>query len=238
MSAGFGFAALTRETEAGLVRDLALRPVALDPSLAAAEGTWKSAPVAIETRAYRGDRIQYARFVVIRGGGLEIGNVLCLSDPTYPLPILGADLVALGQEQAMLAADLSPVLPAGAERDAQLAPLLARRARWDQLPGGGALPDWCSDWFSPAALYTRIAHSQLDRAVAAFRDFPRSFIELAFGAAPRPDLAAGVAAVQAGYAAAHRTEDKGLRLLAKMFGAAWAERYTNEILFPATREPA
>jgi hypothetical protein len=52
---------------------------------------------------------------------------------------------------------------------------------------------------------------------------------------PRPDQGAAVRAAQAGYAAAHRTDDKGLGLLATMFGAAWADRYIDRVLFPAAR---
>jgi hypothetical protein len=37
---------------------------------------------------------------------------------------------------------------------------------------------------------------------------------------------------QDGYAAAHREDDKGLGLLARMFGERWAERYLREVLFP------
>ena len=231
-----GFAALTVATEAWLVRDLALRPLPLDPALAHAEGVWKGAPVAIDTRAYRGGPIRYARFAVVRGAGLEIGNLLLLPDVTHPLPILGADLVALRQESGMVAVDLSPTLPPGPERDAQLADLARRRALQPPFPSGGRLPDWCATWFSPHALYTRGPLAELAQVADAFNDFPRAFVELARRSGPQPALAAHVAAVQEGYAAAHRTDDKGLNLLAKMFGGDWAERYVGNVLFPAVAE--
>ena len=231
-----GFAALTVATEAWLVRELALRPLPLDPALARAEGVWKGAPVAIDTRAYRGGPIRYARFAVVRGAGLEIGNLLCLPDVAHPLPILGADLVALRQESGMVAVDLSPTLPPGPERDAQLAGLARRRALHPPFPPGGRLPDWCAAWFSPHALYTRGPLAELAEVAEAFGDFPRAFADLARRSEPRPPLALQVAAVQEGYAAAHRTDDKGLNLLAKMFGGDWAERYVGDVLFPAVAE--
>jgi phycocyanobilin:ferredoxin oxidoreductase len=232
LSSPFAFAALTLASEDYLVRELGLEPLSLPPGFGRAEGEWRGAEATIETRAYRGGAIRYARFVVLRGADLEIGNVLCLPAPVQPLPILGADLVALGRETGMLAADLSPVLPAGPERAAQLAPLAARRAQHPPLPPGGRLPDWCAAWFSPCALYTRVEPSGLGAAVDAFRDFPRAFVELARYSLPRPALASEITAAQDGYAAAHRTDDKGLRLLATMFGTAWAERYVGEVLFP------
>ena len=236
MRDGFGFAALTAATESWLVRELALAPLPLDPALGHAEGAWKGAPVTIATRAYRGGPLRYARFAVVLGAGLEIGNLLCLPAPAHPLPILGADLVALRHESGMVAVDLSPTLPPGPERDAQLADLAQRRAGHPPLPPGGRLPEWCAAWFSPHALYTRGSLAELGEVEAAFGDFPRAFVELALQSRPRPALAARVAAVQDGYAAAHRTDDKGLGLLAKMFGKEWAERYVGEVLFPAVAE--
>jgi phycocyanobilin:ferredoxin oxidoreductase len=232
MSAGFGFARLTLETEAWLARDLALAPVPVDPDLAFAEGTWKGDPVTIETRAYRNDVIRQARFAIVRGPSLEIGNILCLSALDRPLPILGADLVAIRREQGMVAVDLSPTLPPGNEREAQLAGLAALRAQQPELPPGGVLPAWCADWFSPHALYTRCTLPQAKVASAVFRDFPRHFIELTRQSRPHSELRAHVARVQDGYMAAHRDDDRGLGMLAKMFGAAWAERYVSVLLFP------
>ena len=228
----FHFLAATEEAERQIVSALGLAVSPLDPGLAHAEGAWKGQPVTIETRAYRGGQIRFARFARLWGAGLEIGNLLCLPDAEHPLPILGADLVALGRESGMLAVDLSPTLPPGPERDAQLAPLAARRAAHPALPSGGELPAWCADWFSPQALYTRVGVERAGEALDAFRDFPSVFIELARTVAPRPDLADHVSTTQAGYAAAHRTDDKGLGLLARMFGPSWAQRYLDEVLFP------
>ena len=232
MTGPFHFSTATAETESWLVGELGLDPLTLDPLLADAEGTWKGSTAVICTRAYRGGAVRYARFAVLTGRGLEIGNALCLSDPVHPLPIFGADLVGLGRETGMLAVDLSPTLPEGPQRDAQLAALAARRALHPPLPPGGRLPDWCAAWFSPYAMYTRIEPPQLDQALGAFCDFARVFAGLAGASGPRPDLAAAVALAQDGYAAAHRTEDKGLKLLVTMFGRAWAERYVAEVLFP------
>ncbi len=134
----------------------------------------------------------------------------------------------------MLAADLSPTLPPGEDRDRQLAPLARRRSAHPDLPLGGVLPAWCAAWFSRHALYTRVAPDQLPAAVAAFWDFPRAFVELTRRTGPRPELAGDVAGRQAGYAAAHRTDDKGLGLLGKMFGDGWAERFLEQVLFPVT----
>src|SRR5215211_3388058 len=101
----------------------------------------------------------------------------------------------------MVAVDLSPTLPPGPERDAQLAGLARRRALQPPFPSGGRLPDWCAAWFSPHALYTRGPLAELAEVAGAFGDFPRAFAELARRSSPRPALAAHVAVVQEGYTA-------------------------------------
>lgn len=211
-----------------------MTPVAIAPDLADAEGTWKGAPVRLTTQVWSGPLVRQARFATVVGGGLEIGNLLVVMRDDLALPILGADLVALGARGAgaMLAADLSPTLPAGAQRDAQLAGLAAAMRAYADLPPGGALPAWCAAWFSPHALYTRPAPAQVSRALEALGHFPRELVALARTATPRPDLRAAAALARRGYAAAHREDDKGLGMLAKIVSPEWAARYVREVLFP------
>jgi phycocyanobilin:ferredoxin oxidoreductase len=190
--------------------------------------------VAIETRAWRGGAVRWARVATVTGGGMEIGNVLALPRLDLALPILGADLVSLGARGAgvMIAADLSPVLPAGDARERQLEGFARRMAAYSDLSPGGALPAWCACWFSPHALYVRPTPSELPRAAEAYRETVEAFVALA---AHAPEVGAPDPAVQRaqdGYAAAHREDDKGLGLLARMFGERWAERYLREVLFP------
>ena len=213
---------------------LALEPVALDAELARADGTWKGAPVTIATRAWRGGNVRWARVATVTGGGLEIGNVMALAARDVPLPILGADLVSLGARGAgvMIAADLSPVLAPGEARDRQLAHFARRMSPFHDLTPGGELPAWCARWFSPYALYVRPTVAELPRAAEAFLETVHEFVALAGAAAREPASAAGVAEAQRGYAAAHREDDKGLGLLARMFGERWADRYLREVLFP------
>ncbi|EYF06823.1 hypothetical protein [Chondromyces apiculatus] len=225
--------ALVRRAEGGLVEALGLRPLQLDPEATHAVGTYRGRAVTLETRAYRGQPLHYARFVEITGEGLAIGNMLCTPCVDHPLPILGVDLVMLG-DTLMLVADLSPTLPPGKEREAQLAPLdAACAARSSTLPPGGALPAWCTAWFSPFALYTRVAGADLARAASACDDLVRVHVSLCTASAPAPQHRLGTARAVEGYAAAHREHDKGLRMLAKLFGEGWAARYIAETLFPA-----
>jgi phycocyanobilin:ferredoxin oxidoreductase len=233
MSGPFGIDAAILETEELLRRELELEPANLAPELARAEGTLRGNPVVIETRMYVGPQIRFARFATITGGGgFAIGNALCLSRPEIPLPIFGADLVALSADAAMIAVDLSPVVPLGSERDAQLGPLAEARSNHAALPPAGDLPSFCASWFSPFALFTRVGPSERAAALAAYLDFPRTFVVIARGE-PRPSMSPEeVDAAQASYLTDHRNDDKGLRMLARLFGADWSARYISSVLFP------
>ena len=231
-----GIVATTRSIEARLVGQLHLSPVSIDLSLASATGTFREAPVNIETSAYRSDRIRLARFSVVYGKTLQIGNILCIPEPNYVVPILGADLVSVRSDSMMIAADLSPVSSEPSMHKEQMEELARASAQCAPVPSGGELPDWAQQLFSPHALYTRVAPSQADTAYEALNVFPCTFVKLVNMAQPAPETATAIAAAQSHYADVHRADDKGLRLLGAMFGMEWAERYLEEILFPASGE--
>jgi phycocyanobilin:ferredoxin oxidoreductase len=223
---------LTLRMEDALLEALDMHPVSLPPDLALAMGLWKDEPVTIETRAYAGDPIRYARVATVIGNDLHIGNVLALPDPAYPLPILGADLVAVHAGRGMIAVDLSPTLPSGPQREAQLRPLAARMAGRPPLPPGGELPAWCMRWFSPYALYTRGSLSEISDAQAVVLGFVHELGRLARSTPASPDSAGATSLAISGYLQDHRTDDRGLNLLAAMFGRSWMDRYLKEVLFP------
>jgi phycocyanobilin:ferredoxin oxidoreductase len=140
--------------------------------------------------------------------------------------------VALSADAAMIAVDLSPVVPVGSERDAQLGPLAEARANHPALPPGGDLPSFCASWFSPFALFTRIGASDRSAALAAYLDFPGALVAIARRARPPSMSPEEVNAAQESYLADHRNDDKGLRMLARLFGADWSARYIASVLFP------
>lgn len=228
MSASFGFAAMTDHVEQWLAAKLGLSRLRLEPTLERAQGTWKQAEVTIRTAAYAGGPIRYARFTRVESEALEIGNILCLARADQPLPILGAELVAIAGSGLMVA-DLSPAVPDGLEG----AILAARRARHPDFPSPGPLPAWCDGWMSRHALLARVSAEQAPAALRAFRDFPATFLELACTSAARPALAAEVGRAQARYVEVHLQADQGLNLLGKIFGEAWSQRFLKEVLFPS-----
>lgn len=235
MSAELGFATLCASVEQRLVRQLDLQALPLPAELARLDGSWKGAAVTLSARAYSGPRIGYARFVDITGGGLDIGNVLVLSRPEYPLPMLGADLVGLGKGTGVLVADLSPVPPvreAPVPGELPLGEPELKQLRALGLPPGGDLPVWCQPWFSAQPVYSRVAPQHAPAVAMALSVVCERFARLAAQCEPQPDHAPAVSDWQARYCEAHRRDDRGLGLLHKLFEPALAERFLRQVLFP------
>ncbi len=206
--------------EAGLVGTLALRARPLAPALARCEGVWRGQPASIRATAYEGGGVRYARFVEVRGEGLEIANVLCLPDPSLRAPMLGVDLVHARAGHPVVVADLLP---------------------GDEGDGGGsvssrepaaALPRWAEQFFSPDALVLRPALDRLDAAVARAVQTAWTFRDRLQTAPRDPGRAPARARWQDAYCHAHRRDDRALGMLARIFGDDWAARFTAEVLFP------
>ena len=192
-----------------------LVPVTLDPLLASASAPWKGGKVTLAARAYSGAAVRFARFVELSGGDLEIANLLCFPRAGLALPLFGADLVSFSAEHALIAADLSLVPVAPFPPSA--------------LPSARAPPSWSG--FSPDALFARI--EPLQRAAADAALFARVDRLCALvGEPPEPAGAGARAAAQEQYARSHREDDRGLRMLARLFGDAWAGRFLREVMFP------
>ena len=217
----FGLRGFLRECERRIVSRLLLRPVALDPQHAFAAGSLKGVEIKLEARGYAGGAIAFARFVEIWGGALEITNLLCLPLTSCALPILGGDFVSVFSQSALFVADVSPI-----PGSAPLAPLM------HALPSGGKLPDWCGRVFSPQPLFSRVGAARRDEACAAALERVDQFCALAAAGGPAGSKR-DISQAQRGYARAHLDDDKGLAMLGRIFGDAWAQRFLREVMFPA-----
>lgn len=216
-----GLLARVDEAERRLVDALELEPSGVAAQLA---GTWKGAPVRVDARTYRGARVRHARFVAVRGEGLTIGNVLVLPALDQPLPILGVELVDLGRESVLAVADLSPVLP-----DTHLTPWARGHAERARLPSAGALPAWCTRWFSSYALFARAPTAEAGAAAAQAWE---AFVTLALGSVAAASSSALVAEAQAAYCRDHLDHDRGLHLLHKIVGPTDADAFLRDVMFP------
>lgn len=219
----FAFAETLEAAEAHLVRALGLSPLPLPADLRTLSGEHKGEPVICAARAYASPRISYARFVTLRGAGLDIGNLLSLAAPDHPAPMFGADLVGLGKDTGVVIADLSPV-PGGPALEGSPASIGAP---------SGALPTWCAPWFSPFALHARIVPEQTADARGALLAWSDAYVRFVQGALHKPEGASAVAEHHARYAAAHLADDRGLQLMTRIFPAELGTRFLAEVMFPS-----
>jgi hypothetical protein len=222
-------------TEVALAAALALVPVPLAAALASAEGEWKGRRAALQARAYRGARIRFARAGVIRvEGGMAIGNVLVLGRPGTGLPIFGMDAVQLTPVSMFLAADLTPVTHDDARAPALMAQLASTRGA---LPSAGELPAWARQWFTKDAIFAR-SHGEHDVLWRALEALTEAFARLALTPEREgPVTDARVSAEQQRYVDDHRTLDRAMTMLHRMFGAEWAEAFLEDVLFPKSLPP-
>ncbi len=219
------------ETRRVLESGLSLRPLPLAASFAECRGLHRGQPATIQTHAFSGPNVAYARFVLLEASGLSIGNWLCLSRPSFALPIFGADLVEL-EAHTMAAVDLTPIGRERAALERELAPLTRRRHAAAPLPSAGALPDFCARFFSPHALFTRVTSAHFVALRDAIADFSDAYVEIAGTRTADGQRDAETLATQERYVQAHREDDKALKLLDKVFGSEWATHFLNEVLFP------
>ncbi|MBK7865058.1 MAG: hypothetical protein IPJ65_41955 [Archangiaceae bacterium] len=214
------FSELVADLVLAFARHLELDTLEVEPRFAQAEGVFRGKPARMATVAVRGGPVGFARFVVLEGDGLQIGNVLALPAAHFALPIFGADLVALGGgDTVVAAADLSPVahgsVPVVLEQPA--------------LPPGGDLPPWASRWFSPQALFTRTGAHDFQGVKDAVSGYARAWLRLAASAE------AGVrdySPEHRAYCRDHREGDRTLGMLGKIFGADFARDYVRQVFFP------
>ncbi len=222
----------TAQTERRMIEAFGLAAIQLDPALQSRTGSFKNKPVTIRSSAVSGPLMRVARFSVISGETLEIGNVLCVPEPSRMVPILGADFVAVREDSVMLAADLSPVSDVPGDHAAQFALLDRALANCPELPPGGDLPEWAVELFSERPLYTRVHPERLTEAFEVFDHYVEAFIQMVQEAEAHPERSAEISRSQGYYSDVHRADDKGLRLLGAMFGMEWAQQYLEEFLFP------
>ena len=221
--------------ERTLARFGALGPLVTVPARAEylhVTGTWKAAPARLWGALYAAPGLASLRLALITAGELSILNVLAIPAPGSAAPLFGADLVRLPGRDRMAAVDLSPGLPPSAGAPPWLDRQAAVAGRYCDLPSGGVLPEWATRVFSPHPLYTRYPPEQEARAQQAFMAYLELFLLLVAAIPAQPALCQPQRQALRAYAEAHRLEDRGLLMLGRMFGEAWAARYLTDFLFP------
>ena len=202
-----------------------LQPLAIDPELEAISGSLDGEALFIrnELHSCRGLRklhLETARL----GAGLQILHCVFFPEPSWDLPVFGADIVAGRAGVSAAIVDLSPVrggLPDTVERRLAALPP-AQFSEQRQLPEWGSI-------FSPHVLFVRPGDANeearfVDHVAAVLGVLAEAVAE---GAADAPDAPATVARWegQYRYCKQQKQNDKTRRVLEKAFNPLWADRY-------------
>jgi phycocyanobilin:ferredoxin oxidoreductase len=192
------------------------------------EGKLEGDRVTIANTCYQAPQFRKIHLELAKvGEHLDILHCVMFPQPTYPLPIFGADLV--GGKGGINAAivDLSPMVPFPEPWDRALQALQPLR---DQFSQQRDIPQW-GDIFSPYCLFARLSTPTEEQC---FLDLAEHYAALvstwALSLAPAADPTPTTAA-QLRYCQQQQRNDKTRRILEKAFGTAWAERYMTTVLF-------
>lgn len=187
------------------------------------------------------------RSTYIAGPKVEIINLMGFPGRPDLLPIFATEIIMFAGTPRVAVLDLQPVWMANPHRaplNGRLAEGLTRyAASFADLPPGGDLPDWCRDYFTPHAIYSRPGDaSAMPRLHQAFEALAHHFRE-AWLEQPMDDAAApgGVVTTAQARAAAeaematykrhHIEHSPGLPYLNKVFGAEWTAQYLQEFMY-------
>jgi phycocyanobilin:ferredoxin oxidoreductase len=211
---------------------LDLSPYQVPEDLGYVEGSLEGERLTIENHCYQTPQFRKLHLELARiGNSLDILHCVMFPNPTYDLPIFGADLVGGRVGISAAVVDLSPIspdrlLPSQYQTGLANLPLT-------QFAQTRALPEW-GDIFSEFCLFIKPTTPEEEEA---FLDRVKSFLTLhcQIASASKPLTSQleidRVMAGQRYYCTKQQQNDKTRRVLEKSFGSEWTERYMTTMLF-------
>jgi phycocyanobilin:ferredoxin oxidoreductase len=198
------------------------------------EGTLEGEKVVIKNYCYQATAFRKLHIEVARiGNSIDILHCVMYPRSYYELPIFGADLVGSKHGISAAIADLSPTVPLSEAFVAQLNQWQPQTQSFSQprdLPAWGTI-------FSPYCIFVRLNDQAEEQQ---FLELVQNYVTLncqianhlvSQNQAQTGDRQREILAKQRFYCNQQRQNDKTRRILEKVFGQQWAERYINTVLF-------
>jgi len=172
------------------------------------------------------------RTVVITGSSSAIFNALVF--PRFPalLPVLVAELLVLGNQPRLAFVDLQDGGLAEQQRVRVVvrAQEIARRHR--HLPRDSQVPAWAIRFSTGAYTYTRPEQaSPLEEWLTMYTQYLDAWIDLAQAWHAAPESGDALLENLRDFKSDHLAHWPGKDYLAKLFGAAWTDRFLNLFLY-------
>ncbi|ACK69501.1 ferredoxin-dependent bilin reductase [Gloeothece citriformis PCC 7424] len=210
---------------------LELDPYQLPDGLGYVEGRLEGEKLVIENHCYHTPQFRKMHLELAKlGNNLDILHCVMFPNPHYPLPMFGCDIVASKAGVSAAIADLSPTNPQGTLPTTYQKVLSSLPKR--DFSQRRDLPPW-GDIFSEFCLFIRPTNSTEE---TFFLERVEQFLELhcrqSLIAQPlSSNEQALYLAGQYNYCSQQQKNDKTRRVLEKAFGAEWADKYINLVLF-------
>ena len=225
-------AQLAKTIESTWNSEFVLYPYKIPTDLGYVEGSLEGERLMIENRCYQTAQFRKIHLELAKvGKHLDILHCVMFPRTNFPLPIFGVDLVAGRGQISAAIVDLSPVssnkqLPIQYQQVLQTIP----QANFSQPR---ALPAW-GDIFSNFCLFVCPTNPLEETAfLTQVRHFLSLHCQLSNQINPVQSIEqeSSIVAGQRYYCLQQQKNDKTRRILERAFGADWAERYLQTMLF-------
>ncbi|AKG22015.1 phycocyanobilin:ferredoxin oxidoreductase [Calothrix sp. 336/3] len=212
---------------------LDISPYSVPEGLGYVEGHLEGERLIIENHCYQAPQFRKLHLELAQvGNGLDILHCVMFPNPEYALPIFGTDLV--GGRGGIISAAIADLSPVNSDRTLPQ-PYYQALSVLSDVPFSQprALPEW-GDIFSDFCLFVRPGDAQEeDKFFNRVREFLTIHCQIASQEQPLTsnlDITKVIAG-QRNYCTKQQQNDKTRRVLEKSFGAEWADRYMNTMLF-------
>ncbi|PZO60378.1 MAG: phycocyanobilin:ferredoxin oxidoreductase [Phormidesmis priestleyi] len=212
-------------------------PYDIPTDLGYVEGSLEGEQLTIENTCYQTLQFRKLHLELAQvGNTLDILHCVMFPHPCFDLPIFGVDIVAARGSICAAIVDLSPVA-ADRQLPAKYTEALAQLPVM-QFAHPRELPAW-GDIFSDACLFIRPDNAEEERAfINQVMHYLSIHCQIACEttAVGFREARAAVVAGQRRYCLQQQKNDKTRRILERAFGAAWAQRYLETMLFDVSAD--
>ena len=163
----------------------------------------------------------------IEGPNAAIFNTMIFPSDVDHCPVFASEIVSFGGKPQVAVIDLQPLGNARLRRDVE-EKLATLADRYGELPGSGEVPDWCEDYFTTHAIFSRPKSSEYDDVLLrAYADYLQVFVDYlkAAGSCSLPDPRTRE------YKDHHVANNPGLKFLGRMFGEQWTLDFLNNAMY-------
>ena len=208
-----------------------VKALKIDPQLSEIYGKIKNEDLFIVNEFYQATGFRKLHLEVAKlGKSFQILHCVFFPDPRYELPIFGVDLIISSNNISAGIVDLSPV---GEHLPSHLISKMDS-LELPQFKETRILPDW-AHIFSPYVLFIRpvdmIEEKSFLKTIDKYLSVLLSVVDTASADNINSTATIDRYKYQSRYCLNQKLNDKTRAVLSKFFGASWAEKYIEKILF-------